>query len=329
LISVRSRTPGERLIGLEALRFISALAILVFHYQHYLFVFTEPQGLVPDQQPFYGLLAVFYDYGSSAVALFWCISGFIFAWKYGSIVRRRLLSLRDFVYLRFSRLYPLHLVTLLLAAILNWLYGARHGYLFVYPYNDLRDFLLNLGFASGWGFERGYSFNGPVWSVSAEILVYLLFFLTCRRFGSNPRVDLAAVIAVSIIGMLARQVFGFRSDVFGAATFFYLGCVARHLSAMTERIESRERRVALCAALAMAMAVLAWLVRARMLHIAGASLALFPIMLLFCQMATRPVAGLAKTVLSTLGNLTYASYMLALSAAASRRPAARLLACAD
>lgn len=34
---------------------------------------------------------------------------------------------------------------------------------------------------SYWGFESGYSFNGPAWSVSIEFLLYLIFYVCCFR----------------------------------------------------------------------------------------------------------------------------------------------------
>lgn len=44
--------------------------------------------------------------------------------------------------------------------------------------------MLQLFFASNWGFERGPSFNGPIWSVSVEVLLYALFFIACStRFN--------------------------------------------------------------------------------------------------------------------------------------------------
>ena len=66
--------------GIEILRFISALAILIWHYQH--FYFLGDQDLITENQPFYNLFKLFYIYGFQGVNFFWCISGFIFFWKY-------------------------------------------------------------------------------------------------------------------------------------------------------------------------------------------------------------------------------------------------------
>jgi peptidoglycan/LPS O-acetylase OafA/YrhL len=74
--------PVNRLLGLEALRFLTAFAILVFHYRHFAFVADQPVGLVSERLPLYGLLRAFHDSGAFGVSVFWCISGFIFFWKY-------------------------------------------------------------------------------------------------------------------------------------------------------------------------------------------------------------------------------------------------------
>ncbi|MBK6714732.1 MAG: hypothetical protein IPG57_06450 [Burkholderiales bacterium] len=45
--------------------------------------------------------------------------------------------------------------------------------------------MLQLGLASNWGWEVGPSFNGPIWSISLEVVVYGLFFGVMRLVGSG------------------------------------------------------------------------------------------------------------------------------------------------
>jgi peptidoglycan/LPS O-acetylase OafA/YrhL len=112
----------NKLLGLEVLRFLTAFAILVFHYRHFFFVADKPIGLVTERLPLYGLLRPFHDSGAFGVWVFWCISGFIFFWKYREPVATRAVGGWQFFTLRFSRLYPLHLVTLLVVALLQSVY---------------------------------------------------------------------------------------------------------------------------------------------------------------------------------------------------------------
>jgi peptidoglycan/LPS O-acetylase OafA/YrhL len=117
---------------------------------------------------------------------------------YREKITRGQIGFRQFAVLRFSRLYPLHLVTLVLVAVGQYAMWHGRGAYFVYRYNDLRHFLLHLFFASDWGLQAGYSFNAPVWSVSHEILLYGVFFLVCRLGGLR----LWQVVTLVLLGLL-------------------------------------------------------------------------------------------------------------------------------
>src|SRR5258705_9634046 len=135
---------ANKLLGLEVLRFASTLSILFLHYLHFADAADKPVDLVKDRLPFYGLLHFFYESRPYGVWVFWCISGFIFFWKYRDAIADRLIGGRAFFVLRLSRLYPLHFVTLLLVAVLQPIYFDLNGYFFVYQDNDVRHLLLQL-----------------------------------------------------------------------------------------------------------------------------------------------------------------------------------------
>jgi peptidoglycan/LPS O-acetylase OafA/YrhL len=156
---------NNKLLGLEALRFLTAFAILVFHYPHFAFVADKPVGLVPERLPLYGPLQPFHDCGALGVWVLCCISGFIFFWKYRDSIARGSVGGWKFFVLRFSRLYPLHFVALLAVGLLQSVYFNLHGYFFVYQNNDLQHFLAQLFMARAWGIVQGYRFDGPLWSV--------------------------------------------------------------------------------------------------------------------------------------------------------------------
>jgi len=303
-----SRDIGERLIGIELLRFAAAFGVLLWHYQN--FIADSVQGeFARNTQPFYWLLAPLYDYGNAGVELFWCISGFIFTWKYVNPIHRGTVSFGRFFWLRFSRLYPLHFATLLLTAALNGYYFTRHGSYYIYPINDLRHFLLQLGFASQWGFQTGNSFNGPIWSVSVEILVYFLFFGVSRIRRGTLITDIGmAILASAIYGMLRRHM-GLKLEVFGAITFFYIGAATFRLQDLALAL-APDRRRWIVPGLAAIVAVCCGLVGANVLKIAGASLVMFPAAILLAQFAVRPRTERGATAIGFVGNLTYASYLI-------------------
>jgi peptidoglycan/LPS O-acetylase OafA/YrhL len=208
---------------IDGLRGIAALAVVIFHYHHfYLIDYTDRPNMPPfSAQPFGSILFPIYEYGHHAVELFWVISGFVFAHVY----LNRPTSFWDFSVARFARLYPLHLATLLLVAALQLASLSWAGHWQIYGNNDLRHFILHLGFASNWSwYNQGLSYNGPIWSVSLEIIAYALFLVALpllRRFGLAVAIGLMAVAwVVSVQDHLPI----FRPLVFACAGYFFLGC---------------------------------------------------------------------------------------------------------
>lgn len=189
-ISPRSRS--ETLFGLEILRFVAALAVVIYHYPDY-FVFD---GAAP--RPLAWMLWPLYEYGQFAVPTFWALSGYVFFWKYEKPIAGRTISARQFGVLRFSRLYPLHLATL---ALVSALYLFSDNAWWPYAMGG-RDLVAQLLFASNW-FTLRDSFNGPIWSVSIEVLVYAAFFVATRAWRLDRPVPLPAIVAVSGLGYWA------------------------------------------------------------------------------------------------------------------------------
>ncbi|MFC3773619.1 acyltransferase family protein, partial [Paenibacillus sp. GCM10012303] len=65
-------------------------------------------------------------------------------------------------------------------------------------------FILNLGLIqSGW-FEFGYSFNAPTWSISAELVVYLIFFIILFKLPKERR--LIMYILMVFIGLTIQKI---------------------------------------------------------------------------------------------------------------------------
>jgi peptidoglycan/LPS O-acetylase OafA/YrhL len=295
----------NKLVGLEALRFLTAFAILVFHYRHFFFVADQPIGLVPERLPLYGALRPFHDSGAFGVWVFWCISGFIFFWKYRDAIADNAVGGWKFFTLRFSRLYPLHLVTLLFVALLQSVYFNFYGCFFVYQDNDLKHFLAQLFMASEWGFVQGYSFNGPIWSVSVEVMVYLLFFLMLRA----SRSWLVNVVVVAIC--VSATLWNFNGQLTNCLAFFYIG----GLAAMARQAVGawRYRRMAEGGAWVAAAAIPVVIGYAASNQLDRIDFPLFlgytPI-LLFCLSRKITLPNWMHAGIEAAGNMTYSSYLL-------------------
>ena len=213
----------ERYHYLDLLRGLAAVTVIIFHYRLFYGQVGNPWRY-EISLPLFSLLWPVYDYGTFAVRLFWALSGFVFVAAYGDAK----ISARTFWVHRFSRLYPLHLVTLLVVAGLQLLSLQIYGRWTVEPHNDIRHFLLQLFMASNW-FTASPSFNAPIWSVSIEVLIYFVFLFYLRRIGLN----LWVAIALIILGALGSLLLG--SLVAQCLSIFFSGVV---LAIVTPKIRN-------------------------------------------------------------------------------------------
>lgn len=291
---------ARKLLGLEGLRFLATVAVLLWHYQHFAFVAGPPVNLVRSELPFYRVLFPFYEAGEYGVWFFWCISGFIFFWKYRTIIADRTIDGRTFFVYRLSRLYPLHIATLLLVAALQPIYFAQHGSYFVYQNNDVVHFLAQLFMASDWLPPRSESFNGPIWSVSVEIMDYATFFLTLRFVTASPLFNLVVILASITVG----------TQVGTSLAFFYAG----GLAAMARQAigDSRHRRMleAMAALSVIAIPATIWLAGIELAPLAGPLLLTYGPILLFCCSGRLTLPRRIQTLLEVAGNMTYSCYLL-------------------
>lgn len=208
----------KHLYVLDISRGVAALAVVLWHWQHFAYKGNSlSQEFTRESQPLYELLRLFYEKGLMGVEYFFLLSGFIFFWLYSESIKNKGTVAWEFGVSRFSRLYPLHFVTLIAVAILQYLYISRENVSFVYPFNDVFHFLLNVGFASKWGFESGWSFNAPIWSVSIEVLLYGVFFLVASlRLGGW-----LYCLNISVISFVLSSVI--HHPIFGGLAMFFLG----------------------------------------------------------------------------------------------------------
>ena len=185
--------------GCKLARFLCALAVMFWHYQVF-FVYGIGTGVeLPANQvekfPFYWLFSFFYDNGHFAVPIFWMISGFNIFLKYSAPVHNgRVSAYQFFGALLFS---PLSVAfrNAYRGGVVQLTYIRTHGTSFRTADNDAFHFALQLIFASNWINALPQTFNGPIWSVSVEVLVYAFFLIVvsflrpslilclCRRGG--------------------------------------------------------------------------------------------------------------------------------------------------
>jgi peptidoglycan/LPS O-acetylase OafA/YrhL len=191
----------KRIASVELLRFISSFMILIWHYQHFFLPFNKFSSLnIIDNikhQPLFNSLAYFYEYGALGVQIFFTISGFVFSYIY--LQRTNTLLFKEFIVNRFARLYPLHFLTLIIVLFIQVYSLNKFGNYQINSINDTYHFFLNFFFVSGWGFERGHSFNGPIWSVSIELIIYGFFFISLIKLNKNRFYQALIVFIIMLI----------------------------------------------------------------------------------------------------------------------------------
>ncbi len=213
--------PPNRFYSLDFIRGLAALSVVFWHWQHFFYEGTQGTAYRMADQPFYDVFFLLYQSGWLAVDFFFSLSGFIFFALYQDTIAGRRIGAWKFFVLRFSRLYPLHLATFALVLVLQYGILAQTGSFFVYAHNDAYHALLNLLLVPTWGFEAGWSFNAPIWSVSIEVLLYAVFFLSCRYLRMRGGVIAALLIA----GWVLQGI----HEPLGRGLFsFFMGGVAYH-----------------------------------------------------------------------------------------------------
>ena len=293
----------NKIDGIKILRFISALAILIWHYQHFNYPLTDSSRII--DQPFFNILKIFYTKGYMAVNFFWCISGFIFFWKYGEKIKN--ITFAIFFKSRFSRLYPLHFLTLILVLILQKIYFYHIEDLYIYKNNDFFHFILQFFMASNWGFENASSFNGPIWSISIEVIIYGFFFILLKTLKNSILVNLSIILICLVIKIFYEHQ---ASQIVDCALFFFTGgCVSFFINYLENM-----SRIILKLLLAPIIFFLIYLIIDRQIYNLNNfnyifQLIFFPLTIFFfCDISSKNKN--ISNLFSFLGNLTYSSYLL-------------------
>ena len=212
----------KKYFGIEILRFLTSLSVLIYHYRHFFAPYNSSSDLnyfeISSSLPFYDFIGVIYNYGIFGVHVFYTISGFVFAHIYLSSNQR--VTSKNFFVNRFARLYPLHFTTLILVTFLQLFSLEIFDTFQVIQINDLYHFILQIFFISSWGFENGHSFNAPIWSVSVEVAIYIMFFFLLTII---KKYKVIFVILLSVILLIIDKMKFFDTLFLECARLFFSG----------------------------------------------------------------------------------------------------------
>jgi peptidoglycan/LPS O-acetylase OafA/YrhL len=173
---------GVRFEALDSWRGICALLVAMMHF---------PASGPLAESSFIRSAYLFVDY-------FFVLSGFVIAHGYSHRLTSAL-DFRRFAILRIGRIYPLH-VAVLLAFV-----GFELMRLFVpalrgdgaAPFTDgnsLSELAISLALLNGVGADTQLAWNGPSWSISAEMWTYFLFGIAVMLLGRRHWIALVPAV---------------------------------------------------------------------------------------------------------------------------------------
>lgn len=173
---------------LTSLRFIFAWIVFISH-----LTFLEQ-----SENPFFvWLFQSICKEGYIGVSFFFILSGFILSYRYENIVLNKE-QIKKFYVARFSRIYPLHVLTLLLAIPLTIHILNRDIAMW------LIEWIANLTLTQSFIPIKSmyFSFNSLSWSISNEMFFYLLFPMilwALRKFKIIKNLLLPVLIGIAIV----------------------------------------------------------------------------------------------------------------------------------
>jgi peptidoglycan/LPS O-acetylase OafA/YrhL len=305
---------SETFTALNGLRFLAALAVVIFHYAPRVDVYNQVPGVIKNV----------INEGPCAVSFFFILSGFVLAYRHlynGSRVQ----SAPAFYWARFIRLYPAYLLAFLLYApeaaqryILNPSPESTGHHTFVLSA------VLSCLMLQSWT-PLAQAWNGPSWSLSVEAFMYLMFPFIGFQLIKLTRRQTAFVLFLSwlIPSSLALayverwipdrtwHLYITNNPLLWMPLFVMGICASRMVSAWKMVAENRAKIVSTFIFVALILVSLLWPHRWSDIFVTGG---IAPLLVAVIVCFTRRSSLIARAVggpfLSKLGEASYIVYIL-------------------
>jgi peptidoglycan/LPS O-acetylase OafA/YrhL len=294
-----SAQPAGKIEELESIRGIAAVLVVLFH--------------MPTWNPLLHDIG-FIQNSYYMVDLFFVLSGFVMNLNYGG----RLKGARDltrFQFLRLGRLYPVHLLFLLLAVLTaasGWMASRAFG-LNIPSGSAFKDatfasfteqllLVHSLGF-----FEIAHPFNLPCWSISVEFYTYLVFGILCLIAYRRVRLSAFAVLAGASLVLLSfgGASTGNFSHILQCLAGYFMGCLVASFAAGNAAALPRGSTFAALAAMGVFLCVR----KAPQFDVVIFFLSAVLIAAVVCSSDDRTKSLLRSKSLKFLGLISYSIYM--------------------
>ncbi|WP_256469346.1 acyltransferase [Bradyrhizobium sp. 141] len=242
------------------------------------------------------------------VDFFFVLSGFVIASNYRSRLAEGFGASR-FLVLRLGRIYPLHLVTLLLFIPID---AAKDG---VGP-NLLQAIVTNILLLQGLGINPQNWLNFASWSISAEFAAYVIFAVVVSRIGPTIWPWLLPIIAGPIVlaaispdGMNATYDYGLVRCLYGFALGVLSFDLRERFPVLRARLTPSAETLLETASVLLVVGYVS--VAGSSVTLQVASPAVFTlVVLVFAREAGAVSRQLTVPLMLVIGMLTYSIYML-------------------
>jgi peptidoglycan/LPS O-acetylase OafA/YrhL len=212
-------TNRNKIEELESIRGLAALLVVIFH--------------IPKWNPILDIGLINNSY--LMVELFFVLSGFVISNAYTNKIETGA-DLMRFQFLRFGRLYPVHLIFLLLflaVEVAKYValskLGAQDIRKAPFTDNTLGAFVEQLFLVQAIGpTGNALTFNDPAWSISVEFYTYLVFGLAILFFKRVRTPLFSLIVLLSILLLETRATHGF-TDLLRCLAGFFIGCLTAGL----------------------------------------------------------------------------------------------------
>jgi peptidoglycan/LPS O-acetylase OafA/YrhL len=305
---------AETFTALNGLRFLAALAVVIFHYAPRVNIYSQ----VPD------ILKNLINEGPSAVGFFFILSGFVLAHRhlYGDA---RVQTPAAFYWARFVRLYPAYLLAFAL-----FLPIAAQRYLLNPSDSAMRhrtfalSAILSCLMLQSWT-PLAQAWNGPSWSLSVEAFMYLMFPLIGFRLSKLTLRNATFVLLLSWliptslgVAYVAHcipdaiwRLYVTNNPLLWMPLFVMGICASRFVSDWKKVSTSTAHMLSTLAFAALILAALAWPQKWADVFVTGGIAPLLVAVIIFF---TRRPGWITKTIggplLSKLGEASYVLYIL-------------------
>jgi len=197
----------EEILAHTALRGIGAVGVMLYHFLY----FYGPDGTR------FSLLDIVNNYGL-ILELFFVNSGFIISYMYADYYSKKVTysSTRRFLWARFARIYPVHILSL---ALYVGAHTAKYLLPEMNPTGPMEQYftspdtpfalVASVLMIHAWGITEGNSWNYVSWAVSAELAAYLLFPWLCLLIGRLRKLGTILVLGGAMV------IYWYLDSIFG------------------------------------------------------------------------------------------------------------------